>query len=249
MKQNRKKTVGVLGGMGPVATAKFFQRLVELTPAKAEAEHLRIFVDNNVDIPPRAPFFFKGGANPVPGIVAAINQLSAIGADFVVLPCNSVHVFYDEVSPQITIPWLSMVDAVSQDLGASGLAAPVILGARVTVQMRLYSRLLPRCVYLAEPTYNYVYEAIDLITANQRVPERVMKPIVQGILDHRHLADGILLACTELSLCADDLRKLGLAVFDSTEIYAGHTVKCALGTSSAGCAVPNRELGQQAVNG
>jgi len=238
----------VLGGMGPVATAKFFQRLVELTPAKTEAEHLRIFVDNNVDIPPRGPFFFKGGANPVPGIVAAINQLSAIGADFVTLPCNSVHVFYDEVSPQIAIPWLSMLDAVSQDLRALGLAAPIVLGARVTVAMRLYSRLLPRCVSLPEPIYQHVYEAIDLITANQRVPESVIKPIVQGISNHRHLTDGILLACTELSACADDLGKLGLPVLDSTEIYARQTVKCALETSSTEPVIPSRERKQEAVD-
>ena len=95
------RTVGILGGMGPHATADFFALLVRLTPAEKDWNHLHIVVENNPRIPSRTRAFLFGEESPVPYLVAGAKRLEAAGAQVIVVPCNSAT---DEmVSPSCTV--------------------------------------------------------------------------------------------------------------------------------------------------
>lgn len=104
------KTVGILGGMGPLATVDLFAKIVENTPAVVDQDHLRIIIDNNPQIPPRVEAILQGGEDPLPAIVASAKLLAAAGADFIVMPCNTAHYWLDGLRAAVDVPFYSMID-------------------------------------------------------------------------------------------------------------------------------------------
>ncbi|HUV38977.1 MAG TPA: aspartate/glutamate racemase family protein, partial [Planctomycetota bacterium] len=91
------RVIGVLGGMGPEATADFFVKLIRLTPARCDAEHLHVVIDSNPQIPDRTAFIERKGPSPLPLLVAAARRLVDAGADLLVMPCITAHLFIDEI--------------------------------------------------------------------------------------------------------------------------------------------------------
>src|SRR2546428_7813554 len=85
------KVVGVLGGMGPLATADFYAKLVRLTPARTDQDHLRVIIDSNPQVPDRTRGLRGEGPDPTPALVATARGLERAGADLIAIPCNSAH--------------------------------------------------------------------------------------------------------------------------------------------------------------
>ena len=114
-----QKVVGILGGMGPFATALFFEKMLELTPAKKDWEHLRIIIDNNPKIPSRSRHYLYGEESPVLGMIETCRRLEAYPVDFIVIPCNSASCFLEDVQAKINIPILNIfeitVDAIKNE--------------------------------------------------------------------------------------------------------------------------------------
>ena len=107
------KTVGILGGMGPEATIDLMQRIIRLTPAKDDIDHIRCLVDNNPKIPSRIKALIDGdGEDPGPYLVKMAVGLQQSGADFLAIACNTAHYYYEEVSKAVKIPIIHIVDAV-----------------------------------------------------------------------------------------------------------------------------------------
>ncbi len=83
-----KKTIGILGGMGPLATADLFQKIVSLTAASSDSEHIRVYIDSNTSIPDRTAAILSGGPDPLPAMRDSLRKLEACGADCVIMPCK-----------------------------------------------------------------------------------------------------------------------------------------------------------------
>jgi len=105
-----KKTIGILGGMGPEATAYMYSLIIKHTQVKKDQDHIRIFIYSNPEIPPRTDAVLKQGSSPVPFLFEGIQRLKNAGVDFVILPCITAHYFMPEVLAQIDIPFLSLLD-------------------------------------------------------------------------------------------------------------------------------------------
>ena len=88
-----KKSIGILGGMGPMATADLFQKITALTAASCDREHIRIYIDSNPAIPDRTAAILEGGEDPLPAMTDALRHLEACGADCLIMPCNTAHYF------------------------------------------------------------------------------------------------------------------------------------------------------------
>src|SRR5439155_4399654 len=88
-----RRTIGVLGGMGPAATALFFRRLIEATSAKTDQEHLHVVIDSDPSIPDRTKALLEGGPSPAPQLIEMARRLQMMGAELIVMPCNTAHVF------------------------------------------------------------------------------------------------------------------------------------------------------------
>ena len=108
------KTIGVLGGMGPEATLDCFGKIIKNTPAKTDQDHLRVVIDSNPAIPDRIAAIVGDGESPVPALVAECRVLEKAGADFIIIPCVTVHVFLSEIQAHSQLPILSIIDAVAE---------------------------------------------------------------------------------------------------------------------------------------
>ena len=113
----KEKTVGILGGMGPEATVDFMHRIINLTPAKDDNDHIRMLIDNNPKVPSRIKSIIEGkGEDPTPHLIEMAQQLENQGADFLVIPCNTAHYYYDKIVSHISIPVLNMVDLTVENI-------------------------------------------------------------------------------------------------------------------------------------
>lgn len=222
-----QKTIGILGGMGPYATVYFYKKLLDLTPVKKDWDHFRILIDSNVKIPSRTRAVLYNEASPAPEMVACINNLGRIKADFVLIPCNSAHYFYDEVAPKIDIPWLNIIEIVSRRTQNANLSKPLILGGYVTTNKRLYSKHLPAAQYLNDDGNRLIEQIIEEIKISEKLSEDSLSKFKDLIEDNAHKIDSIIFACTELPIIFQIEELMGISVFDSATIYAEEAVKFA----------------------
>ena len=118
-----EKTVGIIGGMGPEATIDLMQRILRLTPAPKgkdmdDIDHIRCLVDNNPKIPSRIKAIIdKDGVDPGPFIADMAKGLESWGADFLAIPCNTAHYYYDIVQSAVNIPVINLIDIVCHHIG------------------------------------------------------------------------------------------------------------------------------------
>ena len=116
-----KQAVGVIGGVGPMATVYYMQRVIEMTKAGCDQEHINMLVFNDCDIPDRTAFITeKSPDNPLPVMVEDAKRLEAAGCEFVVIPCNTAHYFYDRLNETISVPILNMVEETVLEAKARG---------------------------------------------------------------------------------------------------------------------------------
>lgn len=135
-----KKVIGIIGGMGPLATADLFQKIVLHTEAACDQEHLRVCIDSNTNIADRTAALLHGGANPVPEMVKSAQRLASIGAEVLIMPCNTAHNFYDEVAASVDLPVLHMIALTRDALGKKGVTCAGLLATDGTVQTGIYQR-------------------------------------------------------------------------------------------------------------
>jgi aspartate racemase len=109
-----EKVIGILGGMGPEATVDCFDKIIKNTPAAKDQDHIRVIIDSNPKVPDRTAAIIGDGESPVPVLVAGCRALARAGADFIIIPCVSAHVFLSEIQQQIQLPVLSIFDAVAE---------------------------------------------------------------------------------------------------------------------------------------
>ena len=112
------KTIGILGGMGPLATADLFRKITCLTKASCDNDHIRVYIDSNARIPDRTAAILSGGTNPVPEMTSALRHLEACGADCIIMPCNTAHYFLPQLQAKTETPFLSMLAATAKTCAA-----------------------------------------------------------------------------------------------------------------------------------
>ena len=134
-----KKTIGIIGGMGPLATADLFRKIVLMTDAASDNDHIRIFIDDNTAIPDRTSAILSGGADPVEAMADSIRKLEQCGADCLIMPCNTAHYFLPRLRPLTGIPFLSMLEATAKACAAAfpGKTAGVLATLAVLVAVRV----------------------------------------------------------------------------------------------------------------
>src|SRR5436305_14021021 len=95
---------GILGGMGPAATADLYQKIIAATPATRDQEHIPVVIWADPTVPDRTPAVLDGGEDPTPWLLRGAERLVAMGAAFIAVPCNTAHAFFPRIAPQISLP-------------------------------------------------------------------------------------------------------------------------------------------------
>lgn len=135
-----RKTIGILGGMGPLATCDLFSKIIQITDASCDQEHVRICIDNNTEISDRTNAIIRHGKDPVPEMVKSAVRLQSFGADVLIMPCNTAHYFYDRILPFVDIPFLSMIDETAKAISDRGLRKIGLLATDGTLQTAVYEK-------------------------------------------------------------------------------------------------------------
>lgn len=144
-----KPLLGVLGGMGPLATVDFLHKLIEEMPAASDQDHVPTVVWNVPQIPDRQQALAGTGSSPLPAMCAGLDRLAAAGATRIAIPCNTAHLWFDELAAHSAVPILHIVDATLQELGGAspGKATVGLMATRATQTSNLYQRRLETAGY------------------------------------------------------------------------------------------------------
>lgn len=227
---NREPLIGVLGGLGPMATSWFSRRVIELTDADADQEHANLLILNHAAVPDRTAYLLGNALeSPAPAMVADAALLERAGCDAIVIPCNTSHVFYDEIQAAVSIPVVHLIELVADAAAARGMQTLCILCTEGTRASNLYGAACRsrgiRCRY-PDPAVQEVVTSViyDRVKAGKTASEQVLRSVIELELDAG--CDGVVLGCTELSVA---FQSLGLAaryptVLDSLELLAQETV-------------------------
>ena len=227
-----KKTIGILGGMGPLATADLFRKIVLMTKAGSDNEHIRIYIDNNSQIPDRTAAILSGGADPVPQMSDALRHLEACGADCIIMPCNTAHYFLPRLQEQTRVPLISILPETAQACAprfpgktACGLAP------RGALASGLYERALEAegvsCILPDEAQRDVLMYAIYDCVKGGKPLETVRQPMEALLTDlSARGADYFILGCTELPIVAQELALPGDFIDPTSELAKAAILFC-----------------------
>ena len=217
------KTIGILGGMGPLATADLFRKITCLTKASCDNDHIRVYIDSNARIPDRTAAILSGDGSRA-GDDLALRHLEACGADCIIMPCNTAHYFLPQLQAKTEIPFLSMLAATAKACAAKfpGKTAAV-LGTKGTLATGLYDRALEAegvaFILPDEAERDTLMHLIyDVVKASKPLaPEQgTWERLLDGL--RARGADYFILGCTELPIVADSLPVEGPFVDPTAEL-------------------------------
>jgi aspartate racemase len=223
--------IGVLGGMGPLATADFFQKLIQATPATSDQEHFKLLIYSNPHVPDRTAAIRGEGESPLPALIAGAELLVRGGASFIAIPCVTAHFFFEGLQAATPIPILHIVGetatAVRRDRPT--IRRLGLLATTGTVKTRLFET---QC----EP------HGLSILTPDEAIQETAVMPAIYAVkhgddlAEPRRLireaaahligrgAEAVIAGCTEVPLILQD-GDLPVPVIDPTLILAQASVR------------------------
>lgn len=202
--------VGVIGGVGPLATAYFLQRVVQLTDADRDQEHVDLVVLNHATVPDRTDFVVgRSALDPGPVLARDARRLERFGVSFLVMPCNTAHYFTQQVLDAITVPFVSIVDVTvaAARRRAAGLTTVGLLATAGTVASGVYEDAFAvhgiEVVTPDEADQARVNAVIyDQVKAGRPADPDELRAVAAGLVERG--AGVVVLGCTELSVAAVD---------------------------------------------
>jgi aspartate racemase len=218
-----RQTLGVLGGMGPSATAEFLRLLAARVPGTADQHHPRIVMLSDPSIPDRTAAVLEGGDAPLPPIRDGLATLARWGADLLVVPCNTAHVYIDRLRGRLAVPLIHIVDATLGEAMRRSPEGGWLAATTGTVVSGLYQRRAEALGYrLLLPdgeSQNAVHDAAVLVKAN-RTDEagKLFGTVARALWRRRRLP--VLAACTELPLAYEAARLPGEMMISSLDALA-----------------------------
>ena len=225
-----KKTIGIIGGMGPLATSDLFYKIIQNTDAKSDKDHIHIVIDNNPMIPDRTLAIMHGGISPVPYILESANSLVRIGANILTMPCNTSHAFYKEITKHLEIPLINMVEETVKEVKKRKIRRIGVLGTDGLIFSNVYGeQLANEGIEPIIPTKNDQEAVMDVIYRGIKAGDMHFSPErFQDVLANirNRGADIVILGCTELPIA---VKQYGIECnyIDPTEILAKKAIEIA----------------------
>lgn len=221
------QTLGVLGGMGPAATVDFMDKLIRLTNATCDQDHVPMVVMSDPRIPDRSSAIEGRGPSPEPTLIALVARLEAAGATVIAIPCNTAHHWFDALQSSSSVPLLSIIDATIETIidNVSVGAQVGILATEGTIFANIYHKPLIAAGYRPEALdpirRNRLVEAgiscvkAGSIPAGLKLLEEALQELINAGCSH------VILGCTEVSVVlGDDTVRPGITLYDSNRSLA-----------------------------
>ncbi len=221
--------VGVLGGMGPAATADFMNKIIALTEAGSDQQHIPLLVSSIPDIPDRSDHLLNGGASPQPALIHRLHMLEKAGAACIAMPCNTAHYWYPQLKAAASADMLSIIDTAVAAIHEGGFSRIGLLATDATLATGLYQTELKRhgidCVTPDAETQKAVMEGIYALKAGDLAKSRRCLETPCQYLQQRKV-DAVILGCTEIPvILAEEAREKPAYFFDSNKILAQAVIR------------------------
>jgi len=219
--------LGIIGGMGPMATAYFLQLIVQMTDAATDQEHIEILVHSKPGIPDRTSYILgKSQDNPMPEMIEIGKKLADQGAGVLAIPCITAHYFQKELEEFIGIPIINAIEETADYLAQRHLCKVGIMATDGTIESGIFQRELEKknievVLPSKENQKNVMYLIYENVKAGIKLDKTVFEKVSEELFEKG--AGVILLGCTELSLMKRD-DKLGDKYLDVMEVLARKAV-------------------------
>ena len=225
------RRIGVLGGMGPEATVLLMQRLIAAVPARDDADHVPLLVDNNTQVPSRiAALIDETGEDPAPVLASMAKRLEAMGAEALIMPCNTAHYYAPAIEAAVSIELLNMID-----LSVAEVVRQTTQGSRVGLLASPAVRtlaLFDRALGEAGRAVCYPENNDAILAAIKSLKAHGVNSVARGLFERaaQQLAgDGveiIVIACSEFSILGDAVSP-PVATMDTLDVLVKRTVEFA----------------------
>lgn len=222
------KTIGILGGMGPMATCDLMKKIIDNTNASCDQEHLRICVDSNTNIPDRTAAILGKGKDPRPEMIKSAVRLQAMGADVIIVSCNTAHHFLSDVEKCVDVPILHMPHETAKALREQNVQKAAILATDGTLKSGLYDRELRgqgiTSIHPNAEEQQMIMSLIyDYVKAGKPYPHLEKIRAMQDRLAKQG-AERLILGCTELPI-AFALLDVTIPTIDPTDVLARSAIR------------------------
>ena len=226
------KKLGIIGGLGPMATAYFMQRIIELTDAASDQENIEMVVYNCPSIPDRTGYILgRNKENPLPKILELAHELERQNVDYIAIPCITAHYFHPDIAKAVFVPVGNGIKETAEYLVSAGVQKVRIMATDGTVKMHLFDSVFKdfdiQCVYPDVECQKLVMSIIyDDVKAGRKVNMEEFYTVKEQLFEAG--AEVIILGCTELSILKRDY-DVGPRVLDIIDVLAADCVnKCAV---------------------
>lgn len=222
------KRLGVIGGLGPMATAYFMEMLTRMSDAETDQDHMEVLIYSRPSIPDRTRYILgESEESPLPDMVSAGETLRKAGADLLAVPCVTAHYFHEDLERMLGIPVINgAADTVSCLLREKKNCVG-IMGTDGTIRSGLLQNVLQtagiRSIVPKESSQKKVMAMVyDEIKAGRPVDMEKFRQVSEELFEEG--AEVVLLACTELSLIRKE-HTLAAGYLDILEVIARSAVE------------------------
>lgn len=220
------KKLGVIGGVGPMATALFMKMIIEMTDAKNDQEHIEMVIYNCPQIPDRTNYILgKSTQDPAPKMIELGRKLAEEGAELIAIPCITAHYFYDELSAAIHVPIINIIEEVCGFLTERNIHCAGLMATSGTIASGLFQNAFTAAgCTLILPDEAEQEDLMHVIYENVKAGRPVDMQRFERVAKHLRNAGAevIILGCTELSVVRENCN-LGAGYLDAMRLLA----KCA----------------------
>lgn len=201
-----QKKLGIIGGMGPKATAVFLDMLVDHTAAERDQDHIDMIVLNHASLPDRTSIILSGEKERFLGAVEKdIRLLEHAGVANIAIPCNTAHYFYQEMQAMTSVPIIHMVDETLQEIARRyGPGSKIgVLATHGTLKSGIYRETCGKYSMryhdiepaMQDDVMRIIYD--DVKRDNNVSPDK-LEAIIRDLVE-RSECQCVILACTDLS--------------------------------------------------
>jgi aspartate racemase len=223
-----QKIIGVLGGMGPLATVEFMKKVITQTPAAIDQEHIPMLIRNIPQIPDRTQFILGLGADPYIELSRGFSELCRAGATCIVIPCNTAHFWYDRLASASHVHMISIIQSVANRAHDLKHHKVGILATDATIKTSLYQLALQtQGIDVCIPEHAQqvdVMNGIKAVKAGQiALATALISPAFEQMIAYG--ADAVILGCTEIPIALNNISQLSPEkCLDSLDILAHQCV-------------------------
>jgi aspartate racemase len=198
------KKLGIIGGLGPMATAYFLELIVKMTEASNDQEHIEVLLHSCPQIPDRTKYILgQSGENPEPQMRAIGQSLAAQGAQVIAIPCITAHFFQQQLEQEIGCPIIHGIEETALTLKQEGISRAGILATDGTIESGLFPQIFSRhnieCLTPDPENQSKVMHIIyDDVKAGRPIEMNLFNEAADALFSQG--AQVVLLGCTELSM-------------------------------------------------